>query len=150
MSLASNQTITLLAFVHSCFITIESYELSGDIRPIILYGLEVSEDCCAKFPETGKSEKNKEWICTHLKLIGDCVNTDKEWQSLSLPTLLCIINHVMTDLSEKIKSSEKLSLFDPLLETIAGASQHVDLAYDDCIIADAVVTKVYSAINFVR
>ena len=117
MSRATNQTVILLAVLSGSFKTIARAEnCPASVQGTVLWAMEEASQITINFPETGKGEKNLDWMMVRLhkweKLI-DCLDLDMEYQ-----TLLYVCNHVIYDLTDKISNPAKLRLIQPLREAI--------------------------------
>lgn len=149
MSKASRQSITLLAVVHGCFKTIHSFNLAPKLSPTILYGIEVSEKCIHKFPETGDSKKNLKWMTEKIHQIDDDLNKSESVYTMIVLTSLA--HQIITDLSEKIRNKSKLKLLEEVEEVIYSVSDMIDKnkdkfdAYEE---ADRIIRKLYNYLEF--
>ncbi len=149
MSQASKQSIALLAVIHGCFKTIDSYELAPELTPTIHYGLEVSEKCIHDFPETGNQEKNLKWMVDKIHCIDDDLNKSESVYTMIVLTSLS--HQIITDLSEKIQDRAKLKLLEVVEEVIYAVSDQIDKkkdqfsAYEE---ADKILNKLYGYLEF--
>ena len=149
MSLASRQSITLLAIVNGVFITMDDYGLAPELTPTIDWGLEVCHQCVTEFPETGDPGKNLRWMQAKLDLVDKDLSGRADIYTMIM--LTSIASHIITDLLEWIKDESKLALIDPVAEVVCGLSDQIDpkgdcfQAYEE---ADSILRKIYSHLEF--
>ena len=151
MSLASRQSLSLLAVVHGCLTTIDSYDLAPELSPTVHYGIEVSEQCIMQFPETGNKDKNNKWMVEKIHLIDDDLQKSESLYTMILLTSLA--HQIVTDLSEKIHDKVKLEQIKIVEEVIYSISDKIDKnkdqfkAYEE---ADRILKKLYNYLEFTR
>lgn len=149
MSKASRQSLTLLAVVHGCFVTIDTFELAPELSPTIIYGVEISEKCILNFPETGNRQKNIKWIEDRIHLIDEELNKSESFYTMIVLTSLA--HQIITDLSEKIQDKAKLNQLEEVEEVIYSISDVIDdkkdqfSAYEE---ADKILKKLYNYLEF--
>lgn len=148
MSQASRQSLSLLALVHWCFVTINDFELAPELAHTIQYGVEVSERCILDFPETGDRDKNSKWIKEKIALIdADLTKNDSLYTAI---VLIQLSDQIVTNLCEKIRDKAKLKRIEIVDEVISAVSDKIDdgFNYDAYEEADRLIEKFYSYLGF--
>jgi len=151
MSLASRQSISLLAVVHGCFKTMDTFNLSGDLAPTVLYGIDVSEKVIHNFPETGNRKSNLKWMTEKIHQIDDDLNKSKSVYTMIV--LMSLALQIIIDLSEKIKDKAKLKQLSEIEEVIFAIRDAIDPKWDHDEAykeADRILDKLYGLLGFVR
>jgi hypothetical protein len=149
MSKASRQTISLLAMVNAVFITIDSYGLAVELAPTIEYAKDICEKCIIKFPESGSSSKNMDWM--HAKMKTAKPHFDKPNSPYSMIVLMVIAQHIVNDLQECINDPVKLNLIEPIAEVVFTVNGTIDPkgdqfeAYEE---ADKLLATLYHILEF--
>lgn len=150
MSKATNQTVILLAVLSGSFKTIARAEnCPASVQGTVLWAMEEATQITINFPETGKGEKNLDWMMVRLRQWQECVDNmdlDMEYQ-----TLLYVCNHVIYDLSNKISNPAKLRMIQPLREAIDNMITITDPTgkqFEAMEEADKLLGKLYKLIEF--
>ena len=150
MSLASKQSIALLAIINGIFITIDHFKLSQEQTPTVDYALTVCEECILAFPETGNKKSNLIWMQRKIQETDKFLRKENGNLYTSI-VLTALANHIVTDLIERIKDPVKLKILEPLVEVVNGMNEQLDPngnkfdAYEE---ADNYLIKIYNLLGF--
>lgn len=151
MSLATNQTLLLLAVVSGAFKVMLGHDLLCDkTKHTAAYGQDVCERIIHDYPATGDEKKNLLWMHRHLKTWSEMIDeTHKVWTPLVLTTMSL---NILEDLMVTIKRSDILRQLDDLRAPLIGLSGVlVDQVGDEFVSfaeADEYLEKMYKLIEF--
>lgn len=152
MSQATRQTITLLSVVSgSMKLMAQDKQCDPALSNKLLWGMEESSGVTCNYPSTGDERKNMLWSLSRLKQWEEYLSTIPS--SLQFKTLMYVCDHIMTDLTTKIKNPTIQYQLAPLTEackTIIDVVDPQQSMFESMEQADTAINQLYSLIGFSR
>lgn len=144
MSKADIQSLTILAIVNGCAITMMDNGIAGKAEPIIIYLCDLVKDKINKWPESGNPEKTTASCINHCKQLKNEIES-----SLNLYTACCLgmlAQYLLIEIRDIVNNKWKLSAIDEMLECFNNA---VDI-YDPQEKNDAAMSEAWRLVAVIK